>query len=134
MDLSEYQFHASLQVRDYEIDAEGIVNNAVYLHYMEHTRHLFCRNAGMSFGQMRKQGIDPVVARIEIDYKTPLRHDDEMISCLNLMRHGPTFIFEQDIYRNDGALCAHGRVTIACLKNGKLTRGDELAQAFKEYL
>ncbi|MGM9870751.1 MAG: acyl-CoA thioesterase [Muribaculaceae bacterium] len=134
MDLSKYQFHATLQVRDYEIDAEGIVNNAVYLHYMEHTRHLFCREAGFSFAQMRSAGIDPVAARIEIDYKTPLRSGDEMVSCLNISRRGPVYVFDQDIYRADATLCARGRVMIACIKDGKLTRGDELALAFKDYI
>lgn len=134
MDLSKYQFHATLQVRDYEIDAEGIVNNAVYLHYMEHTRHLFCKNSGLSFAEMRSQGIDPVAARIEVDYKTPLRSGDEIVSCLNLSRRGPLYVFEQDIFRADGVLCARGKVSIACLKNGKLTRGDELAETFKDYI
>ena len=41
MDLSKYIFSMPMQVRDYEVDAEGIVNNAEYLHYMEHTRHEF---------------------------------------------------------------------------------------------
>lgn len=134
MDLSAYQFHTVMQVRDYEIDVEGIVNNAVYLNYMEHTRHLFCRQAGFSFADMHASGIDPVAARIEIDYRTPLRSGDEMVSCLNLSRRGPVYIFEQDIYRADGVLSARGKVSIACLKDGKLTRGDELAEAFKDYI
>ena len=37
-----------IKVRDYEVDAEGIVNNANYLHYLEHTRHEFCEEAGLS--------------------------------------------------------------------------------------
>jgi len=42
-------------------DSQGIVNNANYLHYLEHTRHEFCEQAGISFAGMQKQGIDPVV-------------------------------------------------------------------------
>lgn len=123
-----------MQVRDYEVDAEGIVNNAEYLHYMEHTRHEFCRMAGCSFRQMRERGLDPVATRIEVDYKRPLVLSDEMLSCLNLTRKGPLFIFEQDIYRPDGELATHGIVKIACLLNGKLSRGDELAACFAQYL
>ena len=37
-----------MEVRDYELDCEQIVNNANYLHYMEHTRHKFCADAGLS--------------------------------------------------------------------------------------
>lgn len=132
--MKQYMFEMKMQVRDYEVDAEGIVNNAEYLHYMEHTRHEFCRMAGCSFRQMRERGLDPVATRIEVDYKRPLVLSDEMLSCLNLTRKGPLFIFEQDIYRPDGELAAHGIVKIACLLHGKLSRGDELAACFAQYL
>lgn len=123
-----------MQVRDYEVDAEGIVNNAEYLHYMEHTRHEFCKMAGFSFREMQREGIDPVVTRIEVDYKHSLGLGDEMISCLNISRKGPLFIFHQDIYKSDGNLCVSGIVKIACLENGKLTRGEIFAEAFKDFL
>ncbi len=134
MDLSQYHFTLRMQVRDYEIDAEGIVNNAVYLHYMEHTRHQFCRASGLSFADMRAQGIDPVAAKIEIEYKRPLRSGDEMLSCLTITRRGPLYVFHQDIFTLDGEAVTRAKVSIACLKDGKLTRGDELAQAFAKYL
>ncbi|MCM1451166.1 MAG: acyl-CoA thioesterase [Clostridium sp.] len=134
MDTSKYTFSMQMQVRDYEVDAEGIVNNAEYLHYMEHTRHEFCRKAGITFRQMRERGIDPVATRIEISYKQPLRLSDEMVSCLNISRHGAQFIFEQDIYRADGELAAAGVVKIACIENGRLSRGEALAEAFQPFL
>ena len=34
----KYIFETRMEVRDYECDIEGIVNNANYLHYAEHTR------------------------------------------------------------------------------------------------
>lgn len=134
MDLSKYIFSMPMQVRDYEVDAEGIVNNAEYLHYMEHTRHEFCRKAGLTFRQMRERGIDPVATRIDICYKHPLRLSDEMICCLNIGRQGAQFVLKQDIYRADGVLASTGTVKIACLENGRLSRGEALAKAFEPYL
>ena len=67
--MKEYIFSAEIAVRDYELDCEGVVNNANYLHYLEHTRHLFCEWAGFSFKQMQEQGIDPMLNRIEVDYR-----------------------------------------------------------------
>ena len=70
-----------MEVRDYELDAEGIVNNANYLHYLEHTRHGFCVANGISFAQMQEKGVIPVLNRVEIDYKTPLRSGALSASC-----------------------------------------------------
>lgn len=55
--IKRYDFELRMRVRDYEVDVQGIVNNANYLHYMEHTRHEFCRNAGFSFADMHRQEI-----------------------------------------------------------------------------
>lgn len=121
-------------MRDYELDAEQIVNNANYLHYMEHTRHMFCTEAGLSFAEMRMRGIDPVVRKIEIEYLNSLRSGDHFLSCLKVERKGARFIFKQDIMFPTGELAAQGQVTIVCLKDGKLTRGNELADLFKDYI
>ena len=71
--MPNYVFETKMEVRDYECDIEGIVNNANYLHYMEHTRHLFLRQAGLSFAQMHEKGVDAVVARMNLQYKVPSR-------------------------------------------------------------
>lgn len=124
--MQPYQFAVSIEVRDYEVDYQGIVNNANYLHYMEHTRHEFCKAAGFTFRDMHLQGIDPVLARAEIDYKTPLRIGESFVSCLNVERHGPRIVFLQDIYKKDYTSVVKAKITIACLENGRLTRGEIL--------
>ncbi len=129
-----YVFEIEIAVRDYEVDVEGIVNNANYLHYLEHTRHEFCNRAGLSFREMHERGIDPVLTRVVIDYKTPLTLGDVMVSKLNIVRRGPLFIFQQDIYRHDGTPVVFADVSVATLENGRLSRGDVLASAFREYL
>ncbi len=134
MKREEYIFALEMQVRDYELDCQGIVNNANYLHYLEHTRHEFCRQAGLSFGEMHNRGIDPVLAKAEIEYMQPLRSDDFFVSCLNLRRKGPKFCFEQDIYKHDGSPVIKAVITVVCLENGRLSRGDVLAEAFAKYL
>lgn len=48
-----------MDVRDYECDIEGIVNNANYLHYTEHTRHRFLRSLGVSFAALHEKGSTP---------------------------------------------------------------------------
>ena len=128
-------FTTTLAVRDYELDSQGIVNNANYLHYLELARHDFCKSAGYSFAQMASDGLDPVVRRAELDYLQPLRMADEMELTLTMERKGAKFLFRQEIRRqSDGAQVLRAVITIVCLENGRLSRGDRLAEAFKDYL
>lgn len=133
-DNRNYCFAMEMVVRDYELDCEQIVNNANYLHYMEHTRHTFCADAGLSFIAMHEKGIDAVVRKIEIEYKSSLRGGDRFVSCLRLERKGPRFIFHQDILKPNGEVVCTAIVTVAVLHNGKLSRGDELAAVFSRFL
>lgn len=131
---NKYCYVTDMDVRDYELDCEKIVNNANYLHYMEHTRHRFCEEAGLSFTEMLERGIFTVVRKIEIEYLSSLRSGDRFVSCLRIERKGARFIFYQDIMRPGGEICAKGVVTIVSLCEGKLARGEELAKAFGKYI
>ena len=77
----------------------------------------------------------PVVRRMEIDYRTPLHSGDVMLSCLWIEREGPRFIFHQDIFKKgSGEPVVNAIVTIVCMENGRINRGDELAQRLTKYL
>ena len=132
----QYFFTLEIAVRDYELDSEGIVNNANYLHYLEHTRHAFVKQEGIPFGSLTREGLMPVVRRMTIDYYSPLRSGDVMLSCLWIERAGPRFIFHQDIYKKEGGEPVVGaKVTIVCMeKGGRISRGDDLANRLAQYL
>ena len=131
----KYMFEMTIKVRDYEVDSQGIVNNANYLHYLEMTRHDFCEQAGLTFCEMQQQGIDPVVRKIEIEYLSSLTLGEIMVSKLRMERRGARFLFFQDIFNAaDGRKVVGAVVTIVSTNKGRLTRGDELAAAFADYL
>jgi len=122
----EYIFETTMEVRDYECDIQGIVNNANYLHYIEHTRHLFLQSLGASFADLHQQGHDAVVARMNLTYKAPLRCDDRFSSRLWIEKAGLRYIFHQDIFREaDNRLCFRAVVELVCLVNGRLAQSDE---------
>lgn len=129
-----YVYELEMEVRDYELDSEGIVNNANYLHYLEHTRHSFCTANGLSFAEMQVKGLVPVLNKVEIEYKTPLRSGDRFVSKLWLERKGVRFIFHQDIFKSTGELSVTAVVSCVCLENGRLDRGDMLAEVFEDFL
>lgn len=131
----KYIFETKMMVRDYECDIEGIVNNANYLHYAEHTRHLFLKACGLSFAEMHQKGVDAVVARMNLQFKTPLTCDDQFVSRLGLHKEGIRYVFNQDIYRaSDEKLCFRGVIEIVCLVNGKLADCEDYNLAFERYL
>lgn len=123
--MNKYIYELSFKVRDYECDLQGIVNNANYQHYLEHTRHEFLSSTGMSFAELHKQGVDPVVARIHIAFKTPLASGDEFVSKLYLKKDGIRYIFYQDIYRRcDNKIVVKSTVEIVCVIDGKLATSE----------
>lgn len=133
--MAKYIFETRMMVRDYECDIEGIVNNANYLHYIEHTRHLFLKQCGLSFAEMHRKGIDAVVARMNLQYKVPLRCDDEFISRLNLRKEGLRYIFQQDIFRAaDDKLCFRSSVELVCIVNGRLANSPEYDAVFAPFI
>lgn len=98
--MQDYQFTLDFEVRDYECDMEGIVNNAVYQHYLEHTRHAFLKQRGLDFAELTRKKILLVVIRVEIDYLYPLRSGDTFTVGLNIERISRVrFGFYQDIFR-----------------------------------
>lgn len=117
----EYQFSLEFTVRDYECDLQGIVNNANYQHYLEHTRHEFLVSKGISFSDLHEQGLDLIVTRVEIDYKLPLRSRDRFLVKLNIRREGNVrLIFEQEIIRlPDEKLVVKAEVTGIASRNGR---------------
>lgn len=121
----EYKFTTEIAVRDYECDIQGIVNNANYQHYTEHTRHLFLKSKNLTFAMLHEQGIDVVVARMELKFKMPFRPDDVIVSCMDFERVGIKYVFTHHLYRkSDMKLCHQSKVECVCLINGKLSTSE----------
>ena len=133
--MEKYIYELKLKVRDYECDLQGIVNNANYQHYLEHTRHEFLCANGVSFAQLHEEGTDPVVARLTMSFKTPLRSGDEFISKLYLKKEGIKYVFYQDIFRaSDMKVVIKAVVETVCLVNGRLSGSTLLDQKFESFL
>lgn len=98
--MSDQLFKLEFEVRDYECDLEGIVNNAVYMNYLEHARHSYLKSRGFGFAALIERGIHLVVIRIEADYLYPLRSGNTFYVTVKLERISRLrFGFLQDIFR-----------------------------------
>jgi len=132
--MKEPGFELEMEVRDYECDLQGIVNNAVYQNYLEHCRHKFLQSAGIDFAQLHNEGIDGVVIRAEIDYKFPLRPGDVFLVRLKLGKQGNLrIIFDQQIVRKaDEIVMVKARITTVLTKNNRPLASAFLLKEFEE--
>lgn len=132
MKLHDYHFETELEVRDYECDIQGIVNNSVYQNYLEHCRHQFLNKVGLSFAQMHNDGIDAVVIRAELDYKFPLRPGDVFLVRLRMAKQGRLrIIFKQQVIRKtDEKLMVDARITTVLTRNGRPVSPEILEDKF----
>ena len=116
-------YRLTLKVRDYECDLQGIVNNANYQHYLEHARHEYLRTIGFSFSKLHDEGLDFVVARLEMAFKTPLKSGDVFTVTVLMKKEGIRWVFIQNIYREpEQTLVVKAKVDSVCLINGKLSQ------------
>jgi acyl-CoA thioester hydrolase len=100
MNQQPYAFTMEMEVRDYECDMQGIVNNSVYQNYLEHARHVYLKTVGIDFKEFTERGINLVVVRAELDYKSPLQSGERFTVGLTMVRESPLkFAFYQDILR-----------------------------------
>jgi len=78
VDLSKYKHKFTVRVRNFQVDSQGIVHNAIYLEYSEIARMEYSRKLGfrpLPNGTM-ENGIKVVIKRNEITYHNPARLDD----------------------------------------------------------
>jgi len=130
-----YDFELELAVRDYECDMAGIVNNSVYLNYLEHARHEFIKGIGLDFQGLYKAGVYVVVAHADLSYKTPLRSGDTFLVKMRIEHTGVRYIFNQDIYRlPDNKLCLKGVITTTSLINGRPATTEFIVSAIKKVI
>jgi acyl-CoA thioester hydrolase len=78
INLDKYKHKYQIRVRNFEVDSQGIVHNAIYLEYCETGRVEYIRELGFKLlpGGVFDNGIKVMVKRNEITYHYPARIDD----------------------------------------------------------
>ena len=131
--MKEYDYTIELEVRDYELDIQGIVNNAVYQNYLEHCRHTYLTAIGINFAQMNEMKIHPIVTRAEIDYLYPLRSGDRFLVGMKLSYEGRLrYVFHQEIICGETIICK-AKITTTILKNGTPVPMPEFQKAAEDF-
>jgi acyl-CoA thioester hydrolase len=133
--MTDTPYSIDLEVRDYECDLQGIVNNSVYQNYLEHARHCFLRASGIDFAEITARGIHLVVIKAELDYKQSLKPGDRFRVTVRMEKAGRIrWAFVQEIRRiPDDTLMVAGRITGASLnERGRPSLVPELEPLLQE--
>jgi len=135
--IDTHAFTLEFEVRDYECDLQGIVNNAVYQNYLEHARHVFLKSRGLDFAALSQAGVNLVVVRIELDYLLSLRSGDRFKVSVDLERVSRLrFGIIQTIYRlPDERPALRARVTATAINlAGRPMMPPEIEQLLEQGL
>jgi len=96
-------------VRFRDLDPMGHVNNAVFLTYIESARAAFLQHLG---AVQTLEDLAIIVARIEIDFRAPVRFGDEVEVSVRVSRFGDkSFDLEHEL-RVAGTLVAEAKTVL----------------------
>jgi acyl-CoA thioester hydrolase len=130
-------FRLDFEVRDYECDLAGVVNNAVYQNYLEHARNTCVKALGIDYPAWVTRGIALVIVRAELDYLAPLRTGDRFYITVRIERLSPLRIgFQQDLFRlpDERPILRARFVGTAINAKGRPQLPKELAELFDRAL
>ena len=114
------EHRCTLNVRSYELDNDGHVNNAVYLNYLEYARHQFLNDTGFPYDELRRQGFGLYVARVDIRYLKPAFLEDELTIVSELTSMGRVKGSVRQLILRGRDLIAEARVDFATVNgNGR---------------
>ena len=106
-----------------DTDLAGIVYYANYLRFIERARSEMVRAAGVDQAAMKAAGLVFAVRRVEADYLSPARYDDQIEVRTRLTDvKGASFVMPQEVWRDD-TLLFRATVTVVVLNaEGRATR------------
>lgn len=134
--IEGFKFNVQVRVRFVETDAQGIVNNSVYMTYLEVGRIEFLRKAGISVKDRLKYGIDFVLVEACIQYKSAATADDVLDIYVRLKEmKDRAFILEYVITQaedNDRIVAKAHTVTVSI--NPAATKACMMPQTVREMI
>jgi acyl-CoA thioester hydrolase len=99
-----------------DTDAGGVVYYANYLKFMERARSEWLRAFGFEQDVLRDEaGIVFVVRRVEIDYLSPARFNDQLDVSVSLHEIGRASLGVQQTLTRGPTRLASAQVTLACV-------------------
>ena len=105
MSREQFWFFHPFRVRYSEIDGQGVVFNAHYLTYFDTAITEYFRALGYDqYADAQKSGVDFHIVKSVIEYKAPVRFDQELDVGVRVARIGnSSLVFELAIFLKNGS-------------------------------
>ena len=115
-----------------QLDLMGVLHNGAYPNLMERARTAFWRHCGVTGYGDPKFDWPYMVARNEVDYKSPIRTEQKISVTVFIWRIGSSSItFGHEILAEDGSLAATGS-TVLVRVDPETERPIPWSDAFRE--
>lgn len=107
----------SSEVRSYEIDYQGIINNALYFNYFDQTRVEHLSSLGINWFDLHDKDIDMVLIHVDMAIKSSLSMFDKFYVTSKIERSGRLrIIFHQKIFKlPSDTLVSEAINTVVCV-------------------
>ncbi|PJZ70893.1 thioesterase [Leptospira perolatii] len=115
---SDYPFFHPIRVRYSEVDSQGVVFNANYLNYFDVSLNEYMRHLKYDYlGESKRTGLDFMVTRSVVDFKSPARFDEEILVGVRAGTVKPaSVVWEIAVFKKESKeLVCVAELTWACL-------------------
>jgi acyl-CoA thioester hydrolase len=135
--LNKFKHKYQIRVRNFEVDSQGIVHNAVYLNYCETGRVEYVRNLGIQLMPtgIFDDGIKINVRRNEINYEAPAKLDDllDVYTRISYIKNS-SFCFEHLIINSSSGELLVTQKSVQVNLNNKTGLPERLPDHLREVI
>lgn len=129
---------SKIKVTIAHIDTLGLVNNSMYVSFLEQARNHWYESAGISVNDMQKKHVSTVLLRLDIFYVKLAKLDDVLTVKTTPVRLGnKSFVFEQIIFNSQGEIITEAtvlNVMFNLMTKKSIPVIKEISDQFIEYL
>ena len=137
LDKSKYKHLFQLRVRNFQVDSQGIVHNAIYLEYCEIGRVEYVRDLGVQLlpTGIFDDGVKINVKRNEINYESPAMVDDmlNIYTRISYLKNS-SFCFEHLIYHHESGRLLITQKSIQVNLNPETNRPERLPDHLRKII
>jgi YbgC/YbaW family acyl-CoA thioester hydrolase len=127
----DFWFHYPFRVRYAEVDAQSVVFNAHYLTYFDTAITEYFRTIGYDYyGEVTRTGIDFHAVRSLVEYKAPIRFDEEIEVCVRVAICATSLKAEKRAYSDLNEIVGTTNSSIESGRGGRYARNHRSRDRF----